>query len=538
MRVNELFACVIVPQPEATSSAFLQAHGKFAFVTKLAKPTGIGAEMASSLSTNRRETRSEPSDSIAAEYGGIATQNQRFPAIIRDDQVIPHGVFWAVVTSFTGHLRDKGVGTGSLLALNSKDLLPTLATLFATSLLGARLVVASKTLVNAKVLQPTHFFRTPEVKGSTRVNFKVIDDSWMPTAQTQGREIELSGSRDPDADWLYLHTSGSTGRPKYVVLSERIVRNRTAAVAKDFPFQRTTLATTFGCNTRPFFARAIATLLNAGAIIDSRDFTLWKRCGVNLVCGSPRQVEKLLQGVDFSPPLARIEVSGAKLPDDIAEKLLDSFALVVDVYGAAETNKSFENIVRRDPEGRIIREGHKLDSEVEVIAANGRRCEAGEVGSVRIRNPYTVRGYLKAPEATAKSFRDGWFYPGDIATWGDRGELLIIGREDDVINLGGYKLNAGMVDMLLCSVPGIRDAISFHNPKPHAVDKVLAFVVFEKDAEKANVIEAASQLAKARLRLSLGPRTIFGVDAIPRTENEAPDREACRRMVLTRAELA
>ena len=494
--------------------------------------------MASGVSTTHRVPESRTSETIAAEYGRIATQNPRFPAIIRDQQVIPHAVFWAIVKSFARRMRDEGVTTGSLVALNSKDLLPSLATLLATSLLGAGLVIASKVLANAKVLQPTHFFRSHEVKGSKRVDFKVIDDSWMPTIEAHEQDIEPSANFDPEADWLYLHTSGSTGRPKYIALSEKIVRDRTAAVARDFPFQRTTLATTFGFTTRPFFARAIATLLNAGAIIDSRDFALWKRYGVNLVCGSPRQVDKLLEGVTFEPPLARIEVSGAKLPDDIAAKLLTSFAHVVDVYGAAETNKSFENNVKRSPEGPIIREGHRLDSEVEIVAADGRHCDPGEAGSVRIRNPYMARGYLKAPEATAKSFRDGWFYPGDIGTWGERGELLVIGREDDVINLGGYKLNAGLIDMLLCSVPGIVDAISFHNPKPHAVDKVLAFVVFEKDAERANVIEAASQLAKAKLRLSLGTRTIFAIAAIPRTENETPDREACRRMVLARAELA
>jgi len=493
--------------------------------------------MAAGVTITRQEPVSEITTSLAFDYGRIATANPRFPAIIRDDQVITHGLFWAIVKSFAAHLRQEGVEAGSLVALNTKDLLPSLATLFATSLLGARFVIASKILARAKVLQPTHFFRTPEVTGAKRVDFKLIDDGWMPTAIAPPQEFDVSIPR-PDADWLFLHTSGTTGRAKYIALSERIVRDRTEAVSKDFPFQRTTLATTFGFTSRPFFARAIATLLSAGAVVDSRDFALWTKAGVNLVCGSPLQVAKFLEGVSFRPRIKRIEVSGAKLPDDIAANLLDNFELVVDVYGAAETNKTFENVVMRGPEGRIIRKGQKMDSEIEIVKANGTRCEAGEVGSVRVRNGYMVRGYLRMPEATAKSFRDGWFYPGDIATWGESGELLVIGREDDVINLGGYKLNAGMIDMLFCSVPGIRDAISFLNPKPHAVDKVLIFVVFEKDAEKANVIEAACQLARTKLRLSLGTRAVMGIDTIPRTENETPDREACQRLVLARAELA
>jgi acyl-coenzyme A synthetase/AMP-(fatty) acid ligase len=470
-------------------------------------------------------------------YRRIANENLEFPAIIREHRVITHGDFWQVVRSFAFRLRSEGVTAGSLIALNSKDMLASLATLFASSLLGSRFVVASKLLANAKVLQPTHFFRSPEVTGKRRVSFKLIDDSWMPTEHTRALPDDFTDYLSPDADWLYLHTSGTTGRPKYVALSERIVKDRTAAVAADFPFQQTTLGTTFGPTSRPFFARAIATLMNAGAIVNSSDLNFWPKIGVNLVCGSPLQVVKFMGESSFSPRVARIEVSGAKLPEEAALVLLNNFNLVVDVYGAAETSKTFENAVMRDPDGRIIRKGRRLDSEVEIVSAQGQPCKAGEVGSVRVKNPYMVHGYLNAPDATAKSFREGWFYPGDIATWGENGELVIIGREDDVINVGGYKLNAGLLDMLFSAVPGIREAISFHNPKPNAVEKVLVFVVFEKDAARANVIDTACELAKTKLGLPLTPSSIRGVDAIPQTEDGEPDRATCRKMVLQRTQL-
>jgi acyl-coenzyme A synthetase/AMP-(fatty) acid ligase len=480
---------------------------------------------------------SEEMISLALSYGQIAKENPEFPAIIREHRVISHSDFWQVVRSFAFRLRSEGVTAGSLIALNSADILPSLATLFASSLLGSRFVVASKLLAAAKVLQPTHFFRSPEVTGKRRVNFKLIDDSWMPTEHTRALPDDFTDCLAPDADWLYLHTSGTTGRAKYIALSERTVRDRTAAVAADFPFQQTTFATTFKSTSRPFFARAIATLMNAGAIVDSRDLNFWTKAGVNLVCGSPLQVVEFMDGSNLSPPIARIEVSGAKLPQEAALVLLNNFNLVVDVYGAAETSKTFENRVMRDAQGRVTKKGRRLDSEVEIVSAQGYPCKAGEVGSVRIRNPYMVDGYLNAPEASAKSFRDGWFYPGDIATWGENGELVVIGREDDVLNIGGYKLNAGMLDMLFSAVPGIHEAISFLNPKPNAVEKVLVFVVFEKEAVRANVVDTACKLAKTKLGLLLTPSSIRGVAAIPRTEDGEPDRAACRKMVLERAQL-
>ncbi|MGB9142944.1 MAG: class I adenylate-forming enzyme family protein [Aestuariivirga sp.] len=493
--------------------------------------------MASGIKIGAQITDSEIPTSLALHYGQIAMENQRFPAIMREQQIITHGEFWQIVKSFAAHMKDEGVGTGSLVALNTTDILGLVATLFATSLLGARFTAASKVLATAKILRPTHFFRTPEVTGTRRVNFRIIDDSWLPTSQSREQEKDFAGNAKQDADWLYLHTSGTTGQAKYFALSEKMIMDRTAAVAKDFPFQRTTLATTFAAGSRPFIIRAIATMLNAGAIVDSRNFEHWRKVGVNLVCGSPLQVGELLKGVSFVPRVARIEVSGAKLPDDIAMHLLENFALVVDVFGAGETSKTFENIVMRDGAGRICRKGNPLDSEVQIVSASGQPRRAAEAGLVRIRNPYMINGYLQAPQATAKFFRDGWFYSGDIAVWGEHGELLVIGREDDVINIGGHKLNAGMLDMLFRSVPGIRDAVAFHNPKPHAVDMVLVFVVLGEDAVPENVAEAACQIARTRIGLSISPSSIRGINEIPKTEDGSPDREACRRLVLKRTQL-
>jgi acyl-coenzyme A synthetase/AMP-(fatty) acid ligase len=476
--------------------------------------------------------------SLAKKYGLTAKANPKLPAIIREERVITHDDFWQIVRSFAIHLREEGVSPDSLVALNTNDRLGVLATLFATSLLGARFVSAGKILAGAKILRPTHFFRTPEVTGSSKVEFKLINDDWMPTPETRALADDFPGCVSLDGDWLYVHTSGTTGHPKFIGLSEKMVIDRTNAVTNDFPYQQTTLATTFGAASRPFFARAIATLLSAGAIMDTNNFDVWTRAGVNVVCGSPMQISALLRNIWFKPPIERIEVSGAKLPDDIAADLIGKFKLVVDVYGAAETNKSFENIVSLGPSGKIVRKGRKLDSEIEIISPSGEICGPGKVGSIRVRNPYMAKNYLQDPQACSKSFRNGWFYPGDIATWGENGGLSIIAREDDVINLGGYKLNAGMLDLMLCSVPGIREAISFHNPKSNAVDKVLAYVVFEIDADRANTVKIASELVSKKLGFTFVPASIRPIDAIPRTEEGNPYRLACRTLVLQRTMLS
>ena len=78
--------------------------------------------------------------------------------------------------------------------------------------------------------------------------------------------------------------------------------------------------------------------------------------------------------------------------------------------------------------------------ELEVVDAEDRPQPPGCGGAIRLRAPGMAEGYLDNPQQTAQRFRDGWFYPGDIARWEPDGVLRLLGRADDVVNLGGFKL--------------------------------------------------------------------------------------------------
>ena len=480
--------------------------------------------------------RMNQDENIGLSFLKVADANTIFPAIISETQVINYEQLAHIVQSFAARMRGYGVDQKSLVALNTSDVVVSLAVLMATSLLGAKLTIASKLLAKTKAFSPTHFFKSPEVQGSKDVDFVEIDETWLPDLPTEPRNEELNfeGYRSADDPWLYLHTSGSTGTPKYFALSQKMVFDRTTAIAADFPKRKTCFVSLFAYNSRPFFARAIGALLNACAIVDSQRFAFWEECGVNLVCGSPTQAAAIFEPKPLHPKSPLLEVSGAPLTDTDAKILLNSFDNLIDIYGASETNKTFANIVTLDEAGSVVKTGKPLDSQVEICNEAHEPCAPGETGVVRVKNKYSISRYLNHTETDAETFRDGWFYPGDIGMWGEKGNLLILGRNDDVFNVGGSKINAKLIDMMLCSAKGVSDAGCFLSPRPGLEHQIIAFAVCTGEVPFLNCAEDMQNLCRTRLGPLLTPTRIHQIDKIPRSEDGNIQRSACQKLLLER----
>ena len=76
---------------------------------------------------------------------------------------------------------------------------------------------------------------------------------------------------------------------------------------------------------------------------------------------------------------------------------------------------------------------------------------------MRARSMEMVSGYVDNEEATRAHFRDGWFYPGDVGSISAAGEVRVLGRVDDVLNVGGVKVVPEVIEDVLLKVPGVKD---------------------------------------------------------------------------------
>ena len=183
-------------------------------------------------------------------------------------------------------------------------------------------------------------------------------------------------------------------------------------------------------------------------------------------------------------------------------------------FGASETSVvamgRYEQLVRVPQSVGVLEPGVAAQA----VDAEHRPLPPGAEGLIRVRTPGDIAGYLDDPAATAATFRDGWFYTGDLGAVMADGHLVISGRAVEVINHGGMKISPRIVEDTLLSVPEISQAAAFGVPDSDGVTQVWAAVVATAPIDGA----ALNRLCAARLG-ALAPKFILQMPDLPRNAN-------------------
>ncbi len=142
---------------------------------------------------------------------------------------------------------------------------------------------------------------------------------------------------------------------------------------------------------------------------------------------------------------------------------------------------------------------------------------AEQTGLLSSRGGMNMLGYWEDPEETAKVLIDGVVYSNDVAYFDEDGDIILLGRKGDVINVGGNKVSPEEIENTAKKMPGIADcgvipvadAFKGHVPK--------LFVQLEPGVE-FDPIAIRNFLAKS-LEPYKVPAFIQQIDKIPRSYN-------------------
>src|SRR5215470_6598427 len=103
---------------------------------------------------------------------------------------------------------------------------------------------------------------------------------------------------------------------------------------------------------------------------------------------------------------------------------------------------------------------------VEVVDEAGQPVPVGDIGEVAIRRPDPVMflGYWQNPQATAEKFVGDWALTGDLARKDEDGYFWFVGRKDDIISSGGYRIGPGEIEDCLAGHSAVAVAAAVGSP--------------------------------------------------------------------------
>jgi 2,3-dihydroxybenzoate-AMP ligase len=243
------------------------------------------------------------------------------------------------------------------------------------------------------------------------------------------------------------------------------------------------------------------------------------------------------QGAEQPASLRVLQVGGSRLADELARRVRPVLGTTLQqVFGMAEGLLNFTRL--DDPEDAICTtQGRPMcpDDEVRLVDERDQDVPEGEPGSLLTRGPYTPRGYYRAAEYNKRAFTDdGWYRSGDICRRTPEGNLVVEGRDKDMINRGGEKVSAEEVENVVHELTDVSQVAAVAMPDPVLGERVCLYVVARpgQDAPTLDTIRAAmEQAGVARFKL---PERLVVVDELMATKVGKIDKKALRADIATR----
>ncbi|MEU7768853.1 AMP-binding protein [Nocardia sp. NPDC049190] len=346
----------------------------------------------------------------------------------------------------------------------------------------------------------------------------------------------------PDQEALLQYTSGSTGVPKGVahradaLLSVPAGFGRIVALAPgDTVLSTAKLSFAYGFGNSlllPLSAGATTALIRGGVDAQVVRGAL-RRYNPTVLFSVPRLYASLAESFDGSGGgRLRLAVSaGEALPAELSE--LTMRRLDVPLVNGLGTTEVLYIVVATSPSdpapgtiGVPVPGVHAT-----VRDQDGRVLTGDDVeGRLHIACPSVAAGYLDRPAATRETFAAGGAFTGDIVRRSRGGSISYLGRVDDFLNLGGYKVAPAEIESVVRTVLGVRDCAVVAVEDRHGLAQAVAFVVANREFEPNAVRRAVIASLRAELASFKRPGRVEMVDALPTTWTGKLARNRLRAM--------
>lgn len=379
------------------------------------------------------------------------------------------------------------IPSGSVVGLCSDYSFSSIALLFAL-MFNKNIVVPITTTVEEEIGE-----RVKESQADYVLRLNDSGEIYCEQVQnaTETKHALIESLRSSENSGLVLFSSGSTGKPKAMIHNlDALAESYRDRRAKDLVMLVFLMFDHIGGLNTLFNSVSMGTTI---IIPENREpdsiCALIEKHAVNILPSSPTFLNLLF----ISGALNRHNLSSIKMvtygtepmPESLLLKLKAVFPRVkfLQTFGTSETgiaqtnSKSSSSTLLRIEDGVIE---HKIVN-----------------GELWLRSKTQILGYLNS---SMESFtEDGWFKTGDLVDEVGDGYIKIIGRNKEIINVGGEKVLPTEVESVLLQIPEILDCIVYGERSSIVGQIVVADVVLRADIDKSEIKRIVRTFCKNHL---------------------------------------
>lgn len=348
----------------------------------------------------------------------------------------------------------------------------------------------------------------------------------------EGSSQALAIKALPDDPAYWLYTSGTTGRPKAAVHAHRSIpaHDRRAQLwldvrGGDVIFNTSALnwsyALTAGC--LDMWRHGLTTVIDGGPPEPERLIKIIQTFGVSTLMSVPgiyrrlcRYLKETSQGL---PGLRMTLSSGENLSEATQEQWKDLTGLPLR-QGLGMTENSIFLVQPHDQEVVPKSVGQSVfGDQIEILSESDLGpLPPGETGILATSRqcPGLMLGYHSREGGLEQPWAEDWFLSGDLASRDEQGNFFFIGRRDDVITAGGYRISPIEVEQTLNQHPDVLESAVVSETRGEATF-VVAHVVLSGPDSAPLEPKALQDFLKENLSPYKIPRKFIFTSELPKT---------------------
>lgn len=368
-----------------------------------------------------------------------------------------------------------------------------------------------------------------------RVFDKAAFESWhdLPPA-----EYDMG---DPERLAYIIYTSGTSGTPRAVGHAHRAIWARQMMMQSWYglrPSDRLLHAGAFnwtytlGTGLMDPWTMGATALIPAAGTDPAQIPLLLKRNDATIFAAAPGVYRQILK---FPlPPMPKLRhglSAGEKLAAPVRDGWREATGTeIYEAFGMSEcstfVSSSPDHPVEPGALGRP-----QTGRRVAILGDDHLPVPRGTPGTIAVHrsDPGLMLGYIGAPEETAARFAGDWFLTGDQGMMDEAGEITYLGRGDDMMNAGGYRVSPLEIEAALADLPGINEIGVTDIAIKDGVSIIAAFYVAETELDE----DALKAAAAERLARYKQPRAFVRVDTLPRNPNGKLTRKALKEHAIS-----